>query len=78
MPAQMTHTSLAATTTNVAPVSGASVWRWLVLLHRQWLDARKLSRDMEFLRNAPSSLLNDIGINRCDIDVTCKYGRSPK
>ena len=74
MPAQMTHTSLAATT-NVAPVSGASVWRWLVLLHRKWADARKLSRDMEFLRNAPQSILNDIGVDRENTDIICKEGR---
>ena len=74
MPAQMTHTSLAATT-NVAPVSGASVWRWLVLLHRKWADARKLSRDMEFLRNAPQSILNAIGVDRENTDIICKEGR---
>lgn len=74
MPAQMTHTPLAATT-NVAPVSGASIWRWLVLLHRKWTNARKLSRDMEFLRNAPQSILNDIGVDRQDVDIICREGR---
>ncbi|WP_152630585.1 hypothetical protein [Thalassospira sp. HJ] len=70
----MTHTPLVATT-NIAPVSGASVWRWLALFARKWVNARKLSRDMEFLRAAPRERLEDIGIERRDIDIICREGR---
>ncbi|MHC8494907.1 hypothetical protein ACTU44_19605 [Thalassospira sp. SM2505] len=77
MPAQFTNDSLVATT-NVAPVSGASIWRWLVLLPRKWAQATKVARDTEMLRNAPRELLDDIGIARSDVAFICEHGRAPR
>jgi len=77
MPAQFTTDSLAATT-NVAPVSGASIWRWLVLLPRQWAAAFKVARDTEMLRHAPREVLEDIGIARSDVEFACEKGYAPR
>ena len=77
MPAQITNDSLVATT-NVAPVSGASIWRWLALLPRKWAKAAKGARDTEMLRHAPRELLDDIGIARSDIAFICEHGRAPR
>lgn len=77
MPAQFTNDSLVATT-NVAPVSGASIWRWLVLLPRKWAQATKVARDTEMLRNAPRELLDDIGIARSDVAFICEHGHAPR
>ncbi|HAY47695.1 MULTISPECIES: hypothetical protein [Thalassospira] len=77
MPAQFTNDSLVATT-NVAPVSGASIWRWLVLLPRKWAHAHKVARDTEMLRHAPRERLEDIGIARSDIDFACEHGHAPR
>ena len=77
MPAQVTTDPLVATT-NVAPVSGASVWRWLVLLPRQWATEFKIARDAEKLRTAPREILDDIGVTRSDVKFVCEYGYVPK
>ncbi|WP_033066962.1 hypothetical protein [Thalassospira australica] len=77
MPAQFTNNSLVAST-NVAPVSGVSIWRWLVLFPRKWALAYKVSRDAEMLRNAPREILQDIGIDRMDVDFVCEHGHAPR
>jgi uncharacterized protein YjiS (DUF1127 family) len=77
MPAQFPNDSLVATT-NVAPVSGASIWRWLVLLPCKWAQATKVARDTEMLRNAPRELLDDIGIARSHVAFICEHGRAPR
>ncbi|MEQ8393093.1 MAG: hypothetical protein RIB30_19080 [Thalassospira sp.] len=77
MPAQFTNDSLVATT-NVAPVSGASIWRWLVLFPRKWATAFKIARDTEMLRHAPREVLEDIGIARSDVEFACEKGYAPK
>lgn len=76
MPAHVTTDSLAATA-KVAPVSAATVWRWLVLLPRKWAHSIKVSRDTEMLRHAPRERLADIGISRSEIGFVCEYGRLP-
>ena len=77
MPAQFTNGSLVATT-NVAPVSGVTIWRWLVLFSRKWALAYKVARDAEMLRNAPREVLEDIGIARNDVAFVCEHGHLPR
>lgn len=77
MPAHFTNGPLVAST-NVAPVSGAIIWRWLVLFARKWAMAHKVARDTELLRSAPREHLDDIGVNRADVAYVCEYGRVPK
>ena len=76
MPAQVTTDPLVATT-NVAPTSAASVWRWLVLLPRKWAHAYKIARDTQMLRSAPREVLDDIGVARRDVQFACEHGRLP-
>ena len=76
MPAHITTEPLAATT-NVAPISGASVWRWLVLLPRKWAHAYKIARDTQMLKSAPREVLDDIGIARRDVAFACQHGHLP-
>jgi hypothetical protein len=77
MPAQFTNGSLVATT-NVAPVSGVTFWRWLVLFTRKATNAYKVAHDAEMLRNAPREVLEDIGSARENIDFACEHGHLPR
>ncbi|UKV15172.1 hypothetical protein L6172_02425 [Thalassospiraceae bacterium SW-3-3] len=79
MPAHITTNSLAATAPHAGSTANASfgtvVWRWLVLSIRHIAKQRKIARDAAWLRQSPNAILRDIGINRDEIDQTCRHGR---
>ena len=79
MPAHVSTHSLVATASHAAPTTnsslGAVVWRWLVLSFRHIAKQRKIARDAAWLRQSPNAVLRDIGINRDEIDQTCRHGR---
>ncbi|MBC04909.1 hypothetical protein [Thalassospira sp.] len=74
MPALITS-KLSIANANHAPSAGAIIWRWLVQVRRNWAKQRKIQRDAQFLHNAPQSILDDIGIDRQDIELVCRGGR---
>lgn len=79
MTMHITTNSLAATAPHAGSTANASfgnvVWRWLVLSIRHIATQRKIARDAAWLRQSPNAILRDIGINRDEIDQTCRRGR---
>lgn len=37
----------------------------------------RIARDTARLQNMPPHILKDIGLDRCDVDHACRYGKLP-
>ena len=55
----------------------SGILAWFPFLGHHWRQKRKIARDTAYLKHAPADLLDDIGLRREHIDITCKTGDCP-
>lgn len=55
----------------------SGILAWFPFLGQHWRQKRKIARDTAYLKHAPADLLDDIGLSREHIDITCKTGDCP-